>query len=173
MLAGLLSQKKKGDSSIDIADAGTGPGSFTGPPTSRLSGSGEGYYTYDRADHRYGNQSTVNELRASSGLWAQAGGTPVGIGDLGKRGGGDTSRHDGHERGNEVDIRPFRADQSRGPVTWQDPNYDRDQTREYIRFMKERNPGLTVLFNDPVLIKEGLTKKWRDHDNHMHLKFKR
>ncbi len=165
--------KKKGDSSIDIADAGTGPGSFTGPPTSRLSGSGEGYYTYDRADHRYGNQSTVNELRASSGLWAQAGGTPVGIGDLGKRGGGDTSRHDGHERGNEVDIRPFRADQSRGPVTWQDPNYDRDQTREYIRFMKERNPGLTVLFNDPVLIKEGLTKKWRDHDNHMHLKFKR
>ena len=37
--------------------------------------------------------------------------------------------------------------------------------------MKDRNPGLTVLFNDPQLIKEGLTKKWRGHDNHLHLKF--
>ena len=71
-----------------------------------------------------------------------------------------------------TDIRPFRSDGSRAPVTWQDPAYDRDQTREYIRFMKDRNPGLTVLFNDPQLIKEGLTKKWRGHDNHLHLKFK-
>lgn len=170
-LGGPALPKKKGESFVSLPDVSAGPSSFSGPATTRLKASGEGYYAYDRSDHRYGSDSTVSELQESAAIWSRAGGAPVGIGDLSKRGGGDTSRHDGHERGNEADIRPFRNDDSRASVTWRDPAYDRDQTREYIRFMKDRNPGLTVLFNDPQLIKEGLTKKWRGHDNHLHLKF--
>ncbi len=30
---------------------------------------------------------------------------------------------------------------------------------------------MTVLFNDPVLVREGLTKPYRGHDNHLHLTF--
>jgi conjugal transfer mating pair stabilization protein TraG len=68
-------------------------------------------------------------------------------------------------------IRPFRHDGSNQPTNWQSRSYDREQTRNYIEFMKERNPGMTVLFNDPVLIREGLAKPYRGHDNHLHLTF--
>ncbi|WP_197426035.1 hypothetical protein, partial [Erythrobacter sp. CCH5-A1] len=113
-------------------------------------------------------ESVANELRASSAEWARRGGSPVNIGDISKRGGGDIAGHETHEQGRQVDIRPFRRDGGNAPVTWQSRAYDREQTRNYIEFMKERNPGTTVLFNDPVLVKEGLTQKYDGHDNHLH-----
>ena len=79
--------------------------------------------------------------------------------------------HQSHEQGRQVDIRPFRRDGSNAPVTWQSHAYDREQTRNYVEFMKDRNPGMTVLFNDPVLVREGLAQKHDGHDNHMHFSF--
>ena len=32
-------------------------------------------------------------------------------------------------------------------------------------------PQVTVLFNDPLLIVDGLTKRFEGHDNHLHVRF--
>ena len=37
--------------------------------------------------------------------------------------------------------------------------------------VRDQHPGAVVLFNDPVLIREGLTQRWDGHDNHLHLRF--
>ena len=150
---------------------GGGGASGGGPVNSVLPRSGEGFRTYSSPDRQYGTESVVNELRTSSAEWARRGGSPVNIGDVSKPGGGDIAGHETHEQGRQVDIRPFRRDGGNAPVTWQSRAYDREQTRSYIEFMKDRNPGTTVLFNDPVLVKEGLTQKYEGHDNHLHFSF--
>ncbi|MEE4211649.1 MAG: penicillin-insensitive murein endopeptidase, partial [Parvularcula sp.] len=161
----------KADRAGDLLGIGGGGGADAGPVTSVLPRSGEGFRTYSAPGRQYGTESVVNELRASSAEWARRGGSPVNIGDVSKSGGGDISGHEAHEQGRQVDIRPFRRDGGNAPVTWQSRAYDREQTRNYIEFMKDRNPGTTVLFNDPVLVKEGLTQKYEGHDNHLHFSF--
>ena len=150
---------------------GGGAGNSGGPVDSVLPRSGEGFRTYSPAGQQFGTASVISELRASSAEWSNRGGSPVNIGDVSKPGGGDMAAHQSHEQGRQVDIRPFRRDGSNAPVTWQSRAYDREQTRNYVAFMKDRNPGMTVLFNDPVLVREGLTQKHEGHDNHMHLSF--
>ena len=161
----------KADRAGDLLGIGGGEASGGGPITSVLPRSGEGFRTYSAPGNQYATESVANELRASSAEWARRGGSPVNIGDISKRGGGDIAGHETHEQGRQVDIRPFRRDGGNAPVTWQSRAYDREQTRSYIEFMKDRNPGATVLFNDPVLVKEGLTQKYKGHDNHLHLSF--
>ena len=150
---------------------GIGGASGGGPVNSVLPRSGQGFRTYSSAAQQYGTESVINELRASSAEWAARGGSPVNIGDVSKSGGGDLPGHQTHEQGRQVDIRPFRRDGSNAPTTWQSRSYDREQTRNYVEFIKERNPGATVLFNDPVLVREGLTKRSDGHDNHLHVSF--
>ncbi len=150
---------------------GGGGAAWGGPVNTVLPRSGEGFRTYSAPGSQYATESVANELRTSSAEWARRGGSPVNIGDISKRGGGDIAGHETHEQGRQVDIRPFRRDGGNVPVTWQSRAYDREQTRSYIEFMKERNPGTTVLFNDPVLVKEGLTQKYEGHDNHLHFSF--
>jgi conjugal transfer mating pair stabilization protein TraG len=161
----------KADRAGDLLGIGGGGSAGGGPVSSVLPRSGEGFRTYSAPGRQYGTESVVNELRASSAEWVRRGGSPVNIGDVSKSGGGDISGHETHEQGRQVDIRPFRRDGGNAPVTWQSRAYDREQTRNYIEFMKERNPGTTVLFNDPVLVKEGLTQKYEGHDNHLHISF--
>ena len=67
-------------------------------------------------------------------------------------------------------MRPFRKDGKNAPVTWQSGQYDRDKTRQLVQMARQQNPGATVLFNDPVLIREGLTQAYDGHDNHLHLR---
>jgi len=150
---------------------GGGGAAGGGPVNTVLPRSGEGFRTYSAPGSQYATESVANELRASSAEWARRGGSPVNIGNISKRGGGDIAGHETHEQGRQVDIRPFRRDGGNSPVTWQSRAYDREQTRSYIEFMKDRNPGTTVLFNDPVLVKEGLTQKYEGHDNHLHFSF--
>jgi conjugal transfer mating pair stabilization protein TraG len=142
-----------------------------GPVQTVLPRSGAGFRSYSPQSQQYGTASLVSELAQSSAAWSARGGSPVNIGDISRRGGGDLPGHDTHEVGRQVDVRPFRHDGSNQPTNWQSRSYDREQTRNYIEFMKERNPGMTVLFNDPVLVREGLTKPYRGHDNHLHLNF--
>ena len=142
-----------------------------GPVQTALPRSGAGFRSYSPQSQQYGTASLVSELAQSSAAWSARGGSPVNIGDISRRGGGDLPGHDTHEVGRQVDVRPFRHDGSNQPTNWESRSYDREQTRNYIEFMKERNPGMTVLFNDPVLVREGLTKPYRGHDNHLHLTF--
>jgi conjugal transfer mating pair stabilization protein TraG len=150
---------------------GDGAGNSGGPVDTVLPRSGEGFRTYSPPGQQFGTASVISELRASSAEWSNRGGSPVNIGDVSRSGGGDMAGHQSHEQGRQVDIRPFRRDGSNAPVTWQSHAYDREQTRNYVEFMKDRNPGMTVLFNDPVLVREGLAQKHDGHDNHMHFSF--
>jgi conjugal transfer mating pair stabilization protein TraG len=90
------------------------------------------------------------------------------VGELSLRGGGDISGHDAHEIGRNVDIRPVRTDGANLPVTWRDPNYDQEKTRELVQLIKQADPNSVVFFNDPKLVAEGLTQKLDKHDNHLH-----
>jgi hypothetical protein len=36
---------------------------------------------------------------------------------------------------------------------------------------RQKFPQATVLFNDPMLIVDGLTKRFEGHDNHLHVRF--
>ncbi|MGB3469766.1 MAG: penicillin-insensitive murein endopeptidase [Erythrobacter sp.] len=144
---------------------------FSGPVTSSLPRGGEGYRSYSPRNEQYGTEAMIGELRASSAEWSSRGGSPVNIGDISNRGGGPMRGHQGHQNGTTMDVRPFRKDSSNAPVTWQSPDYDRAEMRSYIEFMKERNPGMRVLFNDPVLVREGLTQPYKGHDNHLDIAF--
>lgn len=138
---------------------------------------GTGYVTYGRekggAD-QYGTAKTIEVLQTIGERWYQNNkNLPLQIGDISRKGGGYFYPHGSHQKGNNADVRPFRKDGQQLPATWQDAeNYDREKTRELIRTVKEVYPNVTTLFNDPVLIKEGLTQHYKGHDNHLHFNFK-
>ena len=150
---------------------GIGSASMSGPVQSALPRSGVGFRSYSAPQKQFGTSAVIGELQESSAVWAARGGTSINIGDISNRGGGDMAGHDSHERGRQVDVRPFRHDGANRPTDWRSSSYDRDQTRSYVEMMKHRNPGMTVLFNDPLLIREGLTQPYSGHDNHLHLTF--
>ena len=150
---------------------GIGSASMSGPVQSALPRSGVGFRSYSAPQKQFGTSAVIGELQESSAVWAARGGTSINIGDISNRGGGDMAGHDSHERGQQVDVRPFRHDGTNRPTDWRSSSYDRDQTRSYVEMMKHRNPGMTVLFNDPLLIREGLTQPYSGHDNHLHLTF--
>jgi conjugal transfer mating pair stabilization protein TraG len=146
-----------------------------GPVNVVLPRQGQGFRSYSMSGNQFSTAGVVGELEASSRVWAARGGAPVNIGDISKAGGGDMPGHATHENGRNIDIRPFRSDRQNAPVSWKSDEYDRNATREYIQMMRERNPQMRVLFNDPVLIREGLTQRGdkagapQRHDNHLHL----
>ena len=51
--------------------------------------------------------------------------------------------------------------------------YDRAATRDLIRAIRASAPGHVrlIYFNDPVLIREGLTRWFTGHDDHLHIRY--
>ena len=51
--------------------------------------------------------------------------------------------------------------------------YDRAATRALIKMIRAAAPGHVKLiyFNDPVLIREGLTTWYSGHDDHLHIRY--
>ena len=144
-----------------------------GPVDTHLPSRGAGFTTYGRQSggaDQVGTEAFVGELRDIGATWATVGGPRVSYGDMSRTGGSHMPGHDAHQGGREVDIRPFRLDGRNAPTTWNSVNYDRDTTRAFIQTVRERNPDATFLFNDPVLIREGLVSSWKDHDDHLHLR---
>ena len=162
---------------VDLPPAGVPGAPMGGPVNVVLPRSGEGFRSYANASRQFATAGVIGEMEASSRAWASRGGSPVNIGEMSVNGGGDISGHQTHENGRNVDVRPMRSDGRSLPVSWRDAGYDRNATREYIRMMRERNPNARVLFNDPVLIREGLAQRGdrpdapQHHDNHLHLIF--
>ncbi len=135
--------------------------------------SGVGFRTYNReADgvDQVGLPSTIEYFVNLGKEWDATQVVPFQVGDISRRGGGPFPPHSGHKNGNEADLRPFRKDGAMLPTNIQDPNYDRDTTREFIKLVKHVSPDTLVLFNDPTLIKEGLCKYHKGHHNHLHLR---
>ena len=138
-----------------------------------LPAEGTGFKTYNRetdGKDQVGLSSTIDWFVQAGTGWAQRSEIPFQVGDISRRGGGAFPPHEGHRNGNEADLRPFRKDDQMAPTNINDPSYSRDRTRDFVKFVREQTPGVTVLFNDPQLIKEGLTRFYKGHHNHLHLR---
>ena len=60
-----------------------------------------------------------------------------------------------------------------GARTGGSSSYDRTATRALIKAIRAAAPGHVKLiyFNDPVLIREGLTTRYTGHDDHLHIRY--
>jgi len=124
----------------------------------------------------WGTSNAVGQLQAAAASWKGAGGRGrVAVGDLSREHGGDIANHSTHEVGLDVDVRPFRKDgrQCSEKTWWSWSTYDRAATRRFVRAVRARAPDHVKLiyFNDPALIREGLTERASGHDNHLHIRY--
>lgn len=140
-------------------------GPIGGAVETTLPRSGAGYRTYSPAGEQVGTAGFVGRMTDLAQGWQ---GNPISYGDISNRGCGPMAGHEAHQLGRNVDIRPFRKDGKNKPVTWRSRQYDRDQTRRLVQQIHQENPGARIFFNDPKLVKEGLTEKLSRHDNHLH-----
>jgi peptidoglycan hydrolase-like protein with peptidoglycan-binding domain len=136
--------------------------------------SGRGFATFNREPDgrdQVGLASTILAIQTIGAAWADRHGFPVFVGDISRRGGGSFPPHASHKDGRDVDVRPFRYGGQPGATNISDPSYDHALTRELVVLVREKFPQVTILFNDPLLVADGLTKKFPQHDNHLHLRF--
>jgi len=96
--------------------------------------------------------------------------TPLTINDVALWQGGNTTDHEGHEAGLQVDIRLARTDGATTGTTRTAANYDQDSMRAILQAIRSSTPTVDdIFFNDPVLIGEGLCTANPDHDDHAHV----
>jgi peptidoglycan hydrolase-like protein with peptidoglycan-binding domain len=123
----------------------------------------------------WGTGAAIGQIEAASITMVNAGLGRIAIGDIGLEHGGDIAGHETHERGLDVDVRIMRRD--RKQCSWggnyRMAVYDRTATRTLIRAIRAAAPGHVKLiyFNDPVLIREGLTRWYAGHDDHLHVRY--
>ncbi|ABX07821.1 Peptidoglycan-binding domain 1 protein (plasmid) [Herpetosiphon aurantiacus DSM 785] len=125
----------------------------------------------------WGVAATIAQLEAATRDFAATGNGKVPLGDISFEHGGDIPGHGSHETGLDVDVWPIRTDtrQCTGArITWRSSTYDRAATRTLVKAIRAAAPGQIALiyFNDPVLIDEGLTSAYPNHDNHLHIRYK-
>lgn len=138
---------------------------------------GPGFQGYYSGSRRWGTERTIETLKTVAANYHAATGQTLRVGDISKRGGGDIDGHASHETGRNVDIDMAFSDgrtdieRNRNSVnaTWRSPSYDRAATRRLVQEIKRANPNIQILFNDPVLVREGLVRAYPNHDNHLHL----
>ena len=135
---------------------------------------GRGYKPYNRepggAD-QYGRASTIRAIQDLAEAWADKHpNITLAIGDISRKGGGAFAPHATHKDGRDVDMRPFRHNGAWGPTQVGAVDYDHALTRELVVMIREKFPGVVILFNDPVLKRDGLTKFSPGHHNHLHVR---
>lgn len=120
--------------------------------------------------------SAAAHLEAAATSWAgrRQGRIPMGDGNF--EHGEPIGGHVSHRLGFDVDLWPIRRDKRQcagGRITWRSAGYDQAATRELVRTLRATAPGRVklVFFNDPQLIREGLTVKYPNHDNHLHVRY--
>jgi peptidoglycan hydrolase-like protein with peptidoglycan-binding domain len=123
----------------------------------------------------WGTAAAIGQVEAAAANVVGLGHGRVAIGDIGLEHGGDIAGHVSHERGLDVDVRPMRVakDQCRYRVNYRSTAYDRAATRDLIKAIRATAKGHVKLiyFNDPVLIREGLTRWYTGHDDHLHIRY--
>jgi peptidoglycan hydrolase-like protein with peptidoglycan-binding domain len=123
----------------------------------------------------WGTGAAIGGIEAAAVPVVLRGHGRVAIGDIGFEHGGDIPGHESHERGLDVDVRPMRRDenQCRWGVSYRSPSYDRTATRDLIRAIRAAAPShvKVIWFNDPTLIREGLTRWHVGHDDHLHIRY--
>lgn len=78
--------------------------------------------------------------------------------------------HQTHRDGRTVDIRQIRKDNAMAPTNIDSSSYDRARTRELVELIRERHPGVRILNNDDTFIAAGLTKFFKGHGDHLHVR---
>jgi murein endopeptidase len=115
----------------------------------------------------------VSTLETAGAAMVAGGFGRVAIGDVSFEHGGDIPGHQTHEVGLDADIRPMRKanNQCSFGTRWNVSAYDRAATRALIHAIRAATPAHLqfILFNDPVLIAEGLTTRYPGHDDHLHV----
>ena len=124
----------------------------------------------------WGTGASVGQLEAAAASFAGTGQGKLPLGDIGFEHGGTIPGHNTHDNGEDVDVWPIRTDSAQctaGRITWQSSTYDRAATRQLIQAIRATASGQvsSILFNDPVLINEGLTTYFVNHDNHLHINY--
>jgi peptidoglycan hydrolase-like protein with peptidoglycan-binding domain len=132
-------------------------------------------YTVGNGPANWGTSAAIGQLEAAARVIGSKGLGRIGVGDAGFEHGGDIPGHQTHEMGMDIDIRPLRysRDQCSGGTNWRYGTYDRNATRTLIRAIRATAPGhvMLIYFNDPVLIREGLTTWYSGHDDHLHIRY--
>ncbi|MGH3736951.1 MAG: penicillin-insensitive murein endopeptidase [Micromonosporaceae bacterium] len=123
----------------------------------------------------WGTGAAIGQLEAAVRSFGTADGR-VPLGDVSFEHGGDIPGHASHEVGLDVDVWPIRTDSAQctaGRITWQSTTYDRAATRRLVQAIRGRASGhiKLIFFNDPVLVNEGLTRSYPNHDNHLHIRY--
>jgi peptidoglycan hydrolase-like protein with peptidoglycan-binding domain len=132
-------------------------------------------YSVGNGSANWGTSAAINQIEAAATRFAKRGFGRVSIGDVSFQHGGNIPLHETHEVGLDVDVRPIRTseDQCRWGVNYRWSTYDRKATRALIKDIKATAPGhiTDIYFNDPVLIREGLTTWFAGHDDHIHVRY--
>ncbi|MFI6498135.1 penicillin-insensitive murein endopeptidase [Nonomuraea typhae] len=121
----------------------------------------------------WGTGAAVGQVEAAVRMFATG---TVPLGDVGFEHGGPIPGHASHQAGLDVDLWPIRSDDAQCTaerITWRSADYDREATRRLAQAVRATAPGHVkyIWFNDPVLIQEGLTDHWPNHDNHLHVRY--
>jgi peptidoglycan hydrolase-like protein with peptidoglycan-binding domain len=132
-------------------------------------------YSVGNGAANWGTASTIGQLQAAAHVMVGKGHGRIPLGDIGYEHGGNIPLHQTHEQGMDVDVRPMRdaKDQCRWGVNWRWSTYDRAATRDLVKAIRATAYGHVKLiyFNDPVLIREGLTRWYAGHDDHLHVRY--
>jgi peptidoglycan hydrolase-like protein with peptidoglycan-binding domain len=132
-------------------------------------------YTENNAHANWGTGATIGQLEAAAAAFVATGHGRVAVGDLSFEHGGNIPGHATHEVGLDVDLRLVRkaGNQCSFGTNRRLASYDRAATRMLINAIRAAAPGHVKLiyFNDPVLIREGLTTWYPAHDDHLHVRY--
>lgn len=138
--------------------------------------SGIGYVTFKREPggrDQFGRASTVRAIQQLGELWHERHPTvPFAVGDMSRRGGGPFPPHASHKDGRDADLRPLTNNGRNEPTNVGAANYSHRLTRELILLIREALNPEAILFNDPLTISEGLTRRAAGHGNHLHVRFR-
>lgn len=123
------------------------------------------------ADSHYGKPEVIDLLLKIGELWAATRTTPISIGPISRKNGERFPPHRAHRQGIEVDIRPMRKDGRNLPVFVGSKMYDAAQTRDLVQMLRMHAKVKLILFNDSGMVKDGLTRHYPNHSNHLHVRF--
>jgi hypothetical protein len=94
---------------------------------------------------------------------------PITVNDVSTPRGGPTPDHQTHQTGMCCDVRVARTDGTApGNTTFRDRTYDRGAMRAMLSALRAQPLVRHIVFNDPVLIREGLCTALAGHDDHVH-----
>ena len=132
-------------------------------------------YSVGNGRANWGTGAAIGQLESAARAFVALGHGRVAVGDISFEHGGNIPLHETHEVGLDVDVRPIRDNdnQCTWGTNWRFASYDRSATRQLINAIRAAAPGHVKLiyFNDPVLIREGLTVHFAGHDDHLHVRY--